>query len=74
MNHGCIVHYPNQKHYSTLKKVSVTNKEKITAAKEKRFSLGGNLHQESQCKSIPDNIIVNPNHIHLDPYYKRLFL
>ena len=52
MNHGCIVHYPNQKHYSILKKVSEINKEKLSAAKEKRFGLGGNLHHESQCKSI----------------------
>ena len=32
MNRGCVVHYPNQNDYSTLKKVSDINREKITAA------------------------------------------
>ena len=72
MNHRCIVDYPNQKHYSTLKKISDIKKVKLSAAKEKRISLGRNLHKDSQCKSIPDNIIVNSYHIHLDPCYKRL--
>ena len=70
-NSECIVHYPNQKSYSTLKKVSQINKERLCAAKEKRIKLGGNLHHESQCESIPDDIIVDSHHIHLDPCYKR---
>ena len=48
MNHGCIVHYPNQTHYATLKNVLEISKEKICAAKVKRFSLGGHLHHKFQ--------------------------
>ena len=44
MNQGYIVHYLNQKHYSTLKKILEINKEKASDAKEKWMSLGGNLH------------------------------
>lgn len=54
-NHGCRVHYPNQKRSSTLKKVLEINKENLSAAKEKRISLVRNLQHESQCKSIPNN-------------------
>ena len=68
MNHGCIVHYPNQKHSSALKKLSEIKKEKISDAKEKRINLEGNLHNESRCKSIPNNIFVNSHRIHFDPY------
>ena len=66
MNHGCTVHYPNQKHYSTLNKVSEINKEKRSTVKEKQFSQGGHFPHESQYQSIPDNTIVNSHHTYLE--------
>ena len=60
-----LVHYPNEKHYSTLKKVLAISKEKLSAAKEKYISLGRNLYCISQRKSIPDNFIVSSHHITL---------
>ena len=69
MNHECIVYDPNQKHYSTVNKISEIHKEKRSAVKEKRVDQGINLPRESQCKSIPDNATVNSYHTYLEPYY-----
>ena len=60
-----LVHYPNEKHYSTLKIALAISKEKLSAAKEKYISLGRNLYCISQRKSIPDNFIVSSHHITL---------
>ena len=49
MNRGK-VHYPNQKHHSTFKKVSEIDKEKISVTKDNRISLNGNLHHDTAQK------------------------
>lgn len=68
---NCIVHYKGQKSYSTIKKLSDVNINRILEAKDKREEIGGdNLHQE-QINLIPETINLETDGIHLEPCYKR---
>ena len=69
-NRICVVHYPNQQKYSNIKDISDINKEKITAAKEKRSRIGGDHLHKKQCDTIP-NEFLDVHGVHLDPCYKR---
>ena len=51
-NRICVVHYQNQQRYSNIKDISDINKEKITAAKEKRSRIGGDHLHKKQCDTI----------------------
>lgn len=66
----CIVHYPNLKSYSKIKKLTQINIEKIKLAKEKRQQVGG-VHYHSQVDIIPEEIDPEKHGIHLEPCYKR---
>jgi len=67
----CVVHYKNQVKYSGIKKVSVTNRNRILEAKAKRIAIGGdNLHQE-QIETIPEEFDFDHHGIHLEPCYKK---
>ena len=54
---------------SSLSKSKALFDLKESFRNQQGISLGGNLHHESQHKSIPDNIIVNSHYIYLDRYY-----
>ena len=64
----CVVHYPDQKCYSTIKELLHVNKERIIKAKEKRLEQG--VHYD-QCSEIPDTFEEGVHGIHLEPCYKR---
>ena len=57
----------NQQGKNTHSKSKKKNKKKT---KKQTNQPAGNFYHESQCKSIPDNIVINSRHIHLDPCYK----
>ena len=60
----CIVHYPNQRHYSDVKQLSDTNKDKITKAKVKRMQEGGSHLHYDKCSIIPDTLAEEVHGIH----------
>lgn len=68
---NCIIHYENRNNYSTIKKLSQRNIERILEAKEKRTKLGGDFEHKDQIRQIPDEIDENLHGIHLNPCYKR---
>ena len=70
-NRECIVHYHSQAKYSTIKELSVINKEKISASKLKREHLGNDNHLKGQCDQIPTAFEDSKHGIHLEPCYKR---
>ena len=66
----CIIHYKNQSKYSNIKELSEDNKNRITAAKQLRESLGGDDHHEDQCCSVPETFS-DIHGIHLEPCYRK---
>ncbi|XP_066933544.1 uncharacterized protein [Clytia hemisphaerica] len=68
---NCIIHYENRNNYSTIKKLSQRNIERILEAKEKRTKLAGDFEHKDQIRQIPDEIDENLHGIHLNPCYKR---
>ena len=67
----CIVHYPDQRHYSDVKELSDRNKDKITKAKVKRMQEGSSHLHYNQCSTIPGQFVEGIYGIHLESCYKR---
>lgn len=67
----CIVHYKNQAEYSTIKKLSETNKRRILEAKAVRESNISNHNHADQCSMVPEQFEDDEHGVHLNPCYKR---
>ena len=73
-NLNCIIHYENESSYSTIKKRSDSNINRIFEAKEQISRIGGRNSHVDEIKQIPNEIDTELHEFHLELCFKRYYL